>query len=181
MSPGHPITCRALPLPCPRLAPTLSRTRACPARPWACSDGRPPHPRCRRASERVLVCSVPFQPNPRGLKGFFELKATIPQGTKVVVGAGGYNYWSGSRDVELGGEGQAGSTPAVIRIAEILSMQRLFYEGEQLFNCLRGSQSSQAKYLSRARARVSSFWSLTKQEKDQEVEHMCLIEVLCSS
>ena len=31
-------------------------------------------------------------------------------------------------------------------------------------NCLEDSRRSQSKYLSRARARVSSFWSLTKQE-----------------
>lgn len=47
-------------------------------------------------------------------------------------------------------------------------------------DCLVRSRSSQAKYLSRARARVSSFWSLTKQEPGRPVEHLCLIEVcLC--
>ena len=49
--------------------------------------------------------------------------------------------------------------------------------GEQLLNCLEGSRRSQSKYLSRARARVSSFWSLTRQEPGGKVEHLCLIEV----
>ena len=126
----------------------------------------------------MLACerSEPFQPNPRGIKGFFELKATIPSGTNVVVGGNGYNWFS-SHPVSLGADGQEGNQPAAIRIAEITSLQRLFYEGEQLSNCLRGSRSSQAKYLSRARTRVSSFWSLTKQEPGQAVEHLCLIEV----
>jgi len=71
----------------------------------------------------------------------------------------------------------AGSVAAAVRIAEVLSLRRLFYEGEKLYNCLERSSSSQAKYLSRARSRVSSFWSLTKQEAGGEVEHLCLIEV----
>ena len=115
---------------------------------------------------------VAFQPNPRGLRPLFELKGTIPAGTTVTV-----PYYYRSASDQLGGEGQPGSKPAAIRIAEILSLQRLFYEGEQLDNCLQGARSSQAKYLSRARARVSSFWSLTKQEPGGKVEHMCLIEV----
>ena len=36
---------------------------------------------------------------------------------------------------------------------------------------------SQSKYLSRARSRVSSFWSLTKQLPGEPVKHLCLIEV----
>ena len=112
-----------------------------------------------------------FQPNPRGLRPLFELKATIPEGTKVVV------PYYGNGPTELGSEAQRGSVAATIRIAEILSLQRLFYEGEMLDNCLQGARGSQAKYLSRARARVSSFWSLTKQEPGGKVEHLCLIEV----
>ena len=42
---------------------------------------------------------------------------------------------------------------------------------------LQGSWRSQTKYLSRARNRVSSFWSLTKQEAGGPVQHLCLIEV----
>ena len=111
-----------------------------------------------------------FQPNPRGLKGLFELEATIPAGTAVKVPYDG--------TYELGGEGEPGSRKATVRIAEILSLSRLFYEGEQLCNCLEDSRRSQSKYLSRARARVSSFWSLTRQAAGAtKAEHLCLIEV----
>ena len=47
----------------------------------------------------------------------------------------------------------------------------------QLCNCLEDSRRSQGKYLSRARARVSSFWSLTKQEEGGPVQYLCLVEV----
>ena len=116
-----------------------------------------------------------FEPNPRGIKPLFEMGATIPEGTRVRIPY----YWGDEErgTSRLGGE-FAGGTPAVVRVAEIRSLQRLFYEGEMLDNCLQGSRSSQAKYLSRARNRVSSFWSLTKQpEGSDEVEHLCLIEV----
>ena len=106
-----------------------------------------------------------FQPNPRGLKGWFELKAAMPAGTRVRV------PYEGVYDFADGLE------PATIRVAEILSFRRLEYEGEQLWNCLEDSRRSQAKYLSRARARVSSFWSLTKQREGAPVQHLCLIEV----
>ena len=110
-----------------------------------------------------------FQPNPRGLKPWFELGATITARTKVRVPYEG--------PCELGGAGQPGAEPATVRVAEILSLRRLFYEGEQLCNCLEDSRRSQSKYLQRARERVSSFWSLTRQEEGGPVEHLCLIEV----
>jgi len=106
-----------------------------------------------------------FQPNPRGIKPLFELGAKIPRGTVVRV------PYDGVYELE------AGTKPATVRVAEILSLRRLFYEGEQLFNCLEGNRRSQGKYLSRVRERVSSFWSLTKQEEGGPVEHLCLIEV----
>ena len=37
-------------------------------------------------------------------------------------------------EYELGGRGQRGSTAATVRVAEILSLRRLFFEGEQLGN-----------------------------------------------
>ena len=40
-----------------------------------------------------------------------------------------------------------------------------------------GRRDSQAKYLTRARSRVSSFWSLTRQEEGGPVKHLCLLEV----
>jgi hypothetical protein len=116
-----------------------------------------------------------FQPNPRGLKGLFELEATIPAGTSITVPPYYYHPEGGTG---LGEEGQPGSERATVRIAEILSLQRLFYEGERLYNCLEDSRRSQGKYLSRARSRVSSFWSLTRQMAGEDaVEHLCLIEV----
>ncbi|KAL1504656.1 hypothetical protein AB1Y20_008436 [Prymnesium parvum] len=129
----------------------------------------------REALEAYTASSITFEddeqfePNPRGLRGMFELSATIPQGTRVYVPYDG-RY-------ELGGNGQPGQRAATVRIAEILSLRRLFFEGEQLSNCLEDSRRSQGKYLSRARARVSSFWSLTKQEPEAAVKHLCLIEV----
>ena len=110
-----------------------------------------------------------FQPNPRGLRGWFELGATVPAGTRLRVPYDGA--------YELGAPGEPESRPAVVRIAEILSLRRLYYEGQQLDNCLEGSRRSQGKYLSRARARVSSFWSLTRQHEGEPVKHLCLIEV----
>jgi len=121
------------------------------------------------ASTITFETDEDFQPNPRGLQPWFELGAMIPPETMVRVPYEGRE--------ELGGKRQPGSVAAAVRIAEVLSLRRLFYEGEKLYNCLERSSSSQAKYLSRARSRVSSFWSLTKQEAGGEVEHLCLIEV----
>ena len=45
------------------------------------------------------------------------------------------------------------------------------YEGEMLDNCLQGSRSSQAKYLSRARNR-SSFWSSPSSQGQRHGEHV---------
>ena len=66
-----------------------------------------------------------FQPNPRGIKPLFEMGATIPPCSIRVPYDGEY---------ELGGRGQRGSTAATVRVAEILSLRRLFFEGEQLRN-----------------------------------------------
>ncbi len=140
-----------------------------------------------------------FQPNPRGLKPWFEMGAVIPPETEARVPpltspppprrlsaaarSPSAAYLPSQVRVpydgkyQLGGAGEYGSKPATVRVAEILSLRRLLYEGEQLCNCLEGSRRSQVKYVSRARARVSSFWSLTKQEEGGPVQYLCLVEV----
>lgn len=94
---------------------------------------------------------------------------------------------------------QPGHGPVTVRMQEISSLRRLIFEGEQLGNCLRDRYSSQVKYVSRARQRASSYWSLTLQrERSPEeaaaaaaksngsnaatstlgpVEYMCLVEI----
>jgi len=76
--------------------------------------------------------------------------------------------------------------PMTVQVREIRSLKRLFYEGEQLGNCLEDNPRSQSKYLVRARRRTSSFWSMTfsrgggKAGRDGEgasVEFACLVEV----
>jgi len=112
-----------------------------------------------------------FQANPRNIRPLFETAATIPAGTKLRVPYDPQVY-------ELGGSGQLGADSATIRVAEILSLRRLVYEGQQLGNCLENKYRSQVKYISRARQRVSSFWSLTKQvDGEKTPQHLCLIEV----
>mmetsp|Transcript_34530 Transcript_34530/g.72663 ORF Transcript_34530/g.72663 Transcript_34530/m.72663 type:complete len:517 (-) Transcript_34530:486-2036(-) len=112
-----------------------------------------------------------FQPNPRGIRPLFEMEAVIPPRTTLRVPYDRQVY-------TLGGRGEPGGTKATVRVAEILSLRRLLYEGKQLGNCLENKLSSQVKYISRARQRVSSFWSLTKQEPgDDAPKHLCLIEV----
>lgn len=106
-----------------------------------------------------------FEMNPMGIAGLFLQDVAIPAGTKIVV------PYDGAYSVQE-------DTPLVtVRIAEILSLRRLIYEGAQLGNCLEDRYSSQVKYLSRVRARSSSFWSMTFVRRDGRVDHECLIEV----
>ena len=84
-------------------------------------------------------------------------------------------------DDGAGGDDDDEAEQTTVRVAEILSLRRLIYEGEQLGNCLRDKPRSQIKYVSRARQRASSFWSLTRSRPRADgaprVEHLCLIEV----
>ena len=66
-----------------------------------------------------------------------SLVSTIPAGTVVRV-----PYGWGADKGELGGPGEPGSEPATIRVAEILSLQRLFYEGQMLNNAQSGSRQT---------------------------------------
>lgn len=137
-----------------------------------------------------------FQKNPRGIVGWYETDVRIEPGTIVenrriwgtaVMGEDGEFFrpdvmfdlgkFVDNIASKLGVEKDATGAKATIRIAEILSLQRMIYEGNKLNNCLEGSYRSQVKYLSRVRNRESSFWSLTKQVPGGEVEHLCLIEV----
>ena len=67
--------------------------------------------------------------------------------------------------------------PCTVRIAEILSLKRLVYEGEMLGNCLEDRYTSQIKYVSRVRQRVSSFWSMTFVRPGGDMDYQCLVEV----
>jgi hypothetical protein len=60
---------------------------------------------------------------------------------------------------------QPGYGRATVRVQEIDSLRRLVFEGEQLGNCLENKYSSQVKYVTRARQRAASFWSLTVQRE----------------
>lgn len=110
-----------------------------------------------------------FEPNPVGIAGFFQTNASIPAGTRVFVPYDG--------EYELGGPGQVGSEPGTVRISEISSLKRLIFEGEQLRNCLKDKLRSQIKYVSRARQRVSSYWSVTVVRPSGEVDYILLIEI----
>ena len=105
-----------------------------------------------------------FETNPEGIQGLYEVNISIPAGTKVSVPYEGVTTFDGD-------------LPSfTVRVAEILSLKRLIYEGEQLGNCLKDNRRSQVKYVSRVRQRVSSFWSMTFIINDC-VHFQCLIEV----
>ena len=114
-----------------------------------------------------------FQTNPAGINGMFRTNATIPAETIVYVPYDG-NYSLGGVD-RL--QRQPGSEPVTVRILEIDSLKRLVFEGQQLGNCLENKLHSQVKYVSRARQRISSFWSMTLLRKDGTLDYECLIEV----
>ena len=100
-----------------------------------------------------------FEPNPRGIKPLFEMGATIPEGTRVRIPY----YWGDEErgTSRLGGE-FAGGTPAVVRVAEIRSLQRSSTRA-RYSTVPAGLAQLAGRPSSRARNRVSSFWSLTKQ------------------
>ena len=103
----------------------------------------------------------------------FEDDETVAEGGAESAAAAGVSENDDDDDDE--------AEQTTVRIAEILSLRRLIYEGEQLGNCLRDKPRSQIKYVSRARQRASSFWSLTRSRPRADgaprVEHLCLIEV----
>ena len=133
----------------------------------------------QQALEAYEVSSVKFdddelfQPNPVGINGMFRTNATIPAETVVYVPYDG-NYSLGGVD---GLQRQPGSEPVTVRILEIDSLKRLVFEGQQLGNCLENKLHSQVKYVSRARQRISSFWSMTLLRADGTLDYECLIEV----
>mmetsp|Transcript_117740 Transcript_117740/g.375323 ORF Transcript_117740/g.375323 Transcript_117740/m.375323 type:complete len:196 (+) Transcript_117740:379-966(+) len=126
-----------------------------------------------RSREAYLLTNIAFaegeqfSPNPEGINGFFRDSVAIPPGTQVFI-----PYYVGNCVV-------SGSVCGVVtvRISEILSWDRLKYEGVKLGNCLKDDVFSQLKYASRVSDQSSSFWSMTILREDGAVEHLCLIEV----
>ena len=105
-----------------------------------------------------------FERNPVGIEGMILEDTSVPSGTKVYVPYEGLF------------EFEQESVPMTVRVAEILSLQRLVYEGTALGNCLRDNRRSQVKYVSRVRQRMSSFWSMTF-VIGGDVHFQCLVEV----
>jgi len=75
---------------------------------------------------------------------------------------------------------------ATVRIDEILSFEYLQHVGQTMKNCLRAERRggmSLMKYLSRVKARESSFWVMTitaeptEEEEEAPLQHMLLMEV----
>lgn len=89
-------------------------------------------------------------------------------GSEVYVPYDGIHELGGPSKVIAGKEiepPQPGCGRATVRVQEIDSLARLVFEGEQLGNCLENKYSSQVKYVTRARQRAASFWSLTVQRE----------------
>lgn len=105
-----------------------------------------------------------FERNPVGIEGMILEETSVPAGTKVYVPYEGLF------------EFEEESIPMTVRVAEILSLQRLVYEGAALGNCLKDNRRSQVKYVSRVRQRMSSFWSMTFIISG-DVHFQCLVEV----
>jgi len=144
---------------------------------------------------RRLQCTGElFDSNPIGVKGFIKRNVDVAFDPHQVVPMSELyspNSWHGDRYVPSEAEEQLLTNPsakrkATVRIEEILSFEYLQYVGQMLSNCLRIEKrggTSLFKYLSRARARRSSFWVMTVTPEDSEeiadrsVEHLLLIEV----
>ena len=119
-----------------------------------------------------------FEPNPTGLSPLFVEGATIPAGTRLRVPYDSPAHGGQKGAYTLGGPNERGSEPVTVAMTEIRSLRRLLYEGRALNNCLQNKVDSQVKYISRARQRVSSFWSLTyARPAEGAIVHRCLVEV----
>ena len=69
-----------------------------------------------------------FERNPVGIRGMFDERTDIPAGTQVRVPYEGITVFN------------EGVGPMTVRVAEILSLKRLIYEGQQLGNCLQDNR-----------------------------------------
>lgn len=145
--------------------------------------------------QRLQTTGELFDPNPTGIKGFLRrnVSAAFDPGCSVAMSERRPpNSWNGDRyqpceEEELLLKDPDARRMATVRVEEILSFEYLQYVGRTLQNCLQAQRrggSSLFKYLSRARARDSSFWVMTITADDQEeeggsrdVEHLLLVEV----
>lgn len=102
------------------------------------------------------------------------------------------NSWQGDQYEPCEAEAEFLEDPSVmrkatVRIDEIMSFEFMQHVGQKMVNCLRMEKrggSSLAKYVSRVRARDSSFWVMTitaeqDEEKggDEEVQYLLMLEV----
>ena len=69
-----------------------------------------------------------FERNPVGIRGMFDENTAIPAGARVTVPYEGTTVFD------------QGVGPMTVRVAEILSLKRLIYEGQQLGNCLQDNR-----------------------------------------
>ena len=122
----------------------------------------------------------------------------LPQGLRAMLGMEGANLsdpeppnsWHGDTYEPCAAEQNFLRDPkvlrkATVRIDEILSFEYLQHVGQTMRNCLRAERRggmSLMKYLSRVKARESSFWVMTitaEAEEDEEeapLQHMLLME-----
>ncbi|CAE7946897.1 unnamed protein product, partial [Symbiodinium sp. KB8] len=123
----------------------------------------------------------------------------LPQGLRAMLGMEGTNFrepeppnsWHGDTYEPCAAEQSFLQDPkflrkATVRIDEILSFEYLQHVGQTMKNCLRAERRggmSLMKYLSRVKARESSFWVMTitaestEEEEEAPLQHMLLMEV----
>ena len=122
----------------------------------------------------------------------------LPQGLRAMLGMDGTNFrepeppnsWHGDSYEPCAAEGsflqdEKFLRKATVRIDEILSFEYLQHVGQTMKNCLRAERRggmSLMKYLSRVKARESSFWVMTitaeptEEEEEAPLQHMLLME-----
>jgi len=123
----------------------------------------------------------------------------LPQGLRAMLGMDGTNFrepeppnsWHGDSYEPCAAErsflqDEKFLRKATVRIDEILSFEYLQHVGQTMKNCLRAERRggmSLMKYLSRVKARESSFWVMTitaeptEEEEEAPLQHMLLMEV----
>ncbi|CAK9068584.1 unnamed protein product [Durusdinium trenchii] len=164
--------------------------------------------------ERLQQSGQRFLPNPAKIKGFVKRgvmapfgspyetggEATwVPERLRFLIGEASLlrepsppNSWQGDEYEPCEAEERFLQDPkylrkATVRIDEILSFEYLQHVGQTMRNCLRVERRggmSLMKYLSRVKARESSFWVMTITAEEEEegeevapVQHLLLMEV----